>query len=90
MAKNKYSATVLLPKTDFPMRAGLTQKEPKMLEFWQEMDLYNAILKKNEAGKHFVLHDGPPYANGKIHIGQGLQKHDLFALESFIASGPGN
>ena len=46
MAKNKYSATVLLPKTDFPMRAGLTQKEPKMLEFWQEMDLYNAILKK--------------------------------------------
>ena len=74
MAKNKYSATVLLPKTDFPMRAGLTQKEPKMLEFWQEIDLYNAILKKNEAGKHFVLHDGPPYANGKIHIGHALDK----------------
>ncbi len=74
MAKNKYSATVLLPKTDFPMRAGLTQKEPKILEFWQQMDLYNAILKKNEAGKHFVLHDGPPYANGKIHIGHALDK----------------
>ncbi|MBR3899127.1 MAG: isoleucine--tRNA ligase, partial [Elusimicrobiaceae bacterium] len=74
MAKNKYSSTVLLPKTDFPMRAGLTQKEPKMLEFWQKMDLYKAILKKNEAGKHFVLHDGPPYANGKIHIGHALDK----------------
>ena len=74
MAKNKYSATVLLPKTDFPMRAGLTQKEPKILEFWQKMDLYKAILKKNEAGKHFVLHDGPPYANGKIHIGHALDK----------------
>ena len=74
MAKNKYSSTVLLPKTDFPMRAGLAQKEPKLLEFWQEMDLYNAILKKNESGKHFVLHDGPPYANGKIHIGHALDK----------------
>ena len=74
MAKNKYSSTVLLPKTDFPMRAGLTQKEPKILDFWKEMDLYNAILKKNEAGKHFVLHDGPPYANGQIHIGHALDK----------------
>jgi len=74
MAKNKYSHTVLLPKTDFPMRAGLAQKEPKILEFWQSMHLYEAILKKNEAGKHFVLHDGPPYANGKIHIGHALDK----------------
>ena len=74
MAKNKYSATVLLPKTDFPMRAGLAQKEPKILDFWKQMDLYQAILKKNEAGKHFVLHDGPPYANGKIHIGHALDK----------------
>jgi len=74
MAKNKYSATVLLPKTDFPMRAGLAQKEPKILDFWKQMDLYQAILKKNEAGKHFVLHDGPPYANGAIHIGHALDK----------------
>ena len=74
MAKNKYSSTVLLPKTDFPMRAGLAQKEPKILDFWKEMDLYNAILKKNEAGKHFILHDGPPYANGQIHIGHALDK----------------
>ena len=74
MAKNKYSHTVLLPKTDFPMRAGLAQKEPKILEFWQSIRLYDAILKKNEQGKHFTLHDGPPYANGKIHIGHALDK----------------
>ncbi len=74
MAKNKYSSTVLLPKTDFPMRAGLSQKEPKILDFWKEINLYEAILKKNEAGKHFVLHDGPPYANGQIHIGHALDK----------------
>ncbi len=74
MAKNKYSSTVLLPKTDFPMRAGLSQKEPKILDFWKEINLYDAILKKNEAGKHFVLHDGPPYANGQIHIGHALDK----------------
>ena len=74
MAKNKYSSTVLLPKTDFPMRAGLAQKEPKILDFWKQINLYQAILKKNEAGKHFVLHDGPPYANGAIHIGHALDK----------------
>ena len=74
MAKNKYSHTVLLPKTDFPMRAGLAQKEPTILEFWKSINLYEAILKKNEQGKHFVLHDGPPYANGKIHIGHALDK----------------
>lgn len=74
MAKNKYSHTVLLPKTDFPMRAGLAQKEPKILDFWKSINLYEAMLKKNEAGKHFVLHDGPPYANGKIHIGHALDK----------------
>lgn len=56
------------------MRAGLAQKEPKMLDFWQKMNLYQAILKKNEAGQHFVLHDGPPYANGQIHIGHALDK----------------
>lgn len=74
MAKNKYSHTVLLPKTDFPMRAGLAQKEPKILDFWKSIHLYEAMLKKNEQGKHFVLHDGPPYANGKIHIGHALDK----------------
>lgn len=56
------------------MRAGLAQKEPKILDFWKSINLYEAILKKNEQGKHFVLHDGPPYANGKIHIGHALDK----------------
>ena len=74
MAKNKYSHTVLLPKTSFPMRAGLAQKEPGILEFWKSLNLYQALLKRNEQGKHFVLHDGPPYANGKIHIGHALDK----------------
>ena len=73
-SKNKYSATVLLPQTDFPMRAGLVQKEPLILDFWKKLDLYQAMLKKNEAGRHFILHDGPPYANGKIHIGHALDK----------------
>ena len=87
MAKNKYSHTVLLPKTDFPMRAGLAQKEPKILEFWQSIHLYEAMLKKNEAGKHFVLHDGPPYANGKIHIGHALDKtiKDIYIIENLRA-----
>ncbi len=56
------------------MRAGLAQKEPGILEFWKSINLYEAMLKKNEQGKHFVLHDGPPYANGKIHIGHALDK----------------
>lgn len=56
------------------MRAGLAQKEPTILEFWKSINLYEAMLKKNEQGKHFVLHDGPPYANGKIHIGHALDK----------------
>ena len=51
MAKNKYSHTVLLPKTDFPMRAGLAQKEPGILAFWKSINLYEAMLKKNEDGK---------------------------------------
>lgn len=74
MAKNKYSDTVLLPKTNFPMRAGLTQKEPKILEFWEKLNLYNAVVKKHEGQPSFVLHDGPPYANGHIHIGHALDK----------------
>ncbi len=56
------------------MRAGLAQKEPGILAFWKSINLYEAMLKKNEEGRHFVLHDGPPYANGKIHIGHALDK----------------
>lgn len=69
-----YSATLFLPQTDFPMRAGLPQAEPKILERWREIGLYD-LLRKNAAGRpKFVLHDGPPYANGNIHIGHALNK----------------
>ncbi|WP_428897675.1 isoleucyl-tRNA synthetase [Parelusimicrobium proximum] len=73
-SKNKYSATVLLPKTDFPMRAGLVQKEPTLLEFWDKMDIYGKMQTVREGHKKFLLHDGPPYANGHIHIGTALDK----------------
>ena len=75
-----YNKTVNLPKTDFPMRAGLPKREPEMLAAWEEMDLYNEILKKNEGRPAFILHDGPPFSNGNIHMGTGLNK----CLKDFI------
>ncbi|MDR2035744.1 MAG: isoleucine--tRNA ligase [Coriobacteriales bacterium] len=63
-----------LPQTDFPMRAGLTQSEPKRLDKWKEMDLYHQVVAKNEGNEPFVLHDGPPYANGPIHMGHVFNK----------------
>jgi isoleucyl-tRNA synthetase len=73
-AENDYSRTLFLPKTDFPMRAGLPQKEPEILARWEKLDLY-ARLRETGAGRpKFVLHDGPPYANGNIHIGHALNK----------------
>lgn len=63
-----------LPKTDFPMRGNLPEKEPKRLEKWAEEDIYHRVLEKNKDGKPFVLHDGPPYANGPIHIGHAFNK----------------
>src|SRR5690242_9559454 len=69
-----YSETLFLPKTGFPMRAGLPQKEPEILARWQKLDLY-ARLRAAAAGRpRFILHDGPPYANGNIHIGTALNK----------------
>ncbi|WP_312797427.1 isoleucine--tRNA ligase [Tianweitania sp.] len=69
-----YSKTLYLPQTDFPMRAGLPDKEPQIVARWQEMDLY-AKLRESGAGRpKYVLHDGPPYANGNIHIGHALNK----------------
>src|ERR1700756_935689 len=69
-----YSETLFLPKTGFPMRAGLPQKEPEILARWQKLDLY-ARLRAAAAGRpRFILHDGPPYANGNIHIGHALNK----------------
>ncbi|MCM8789330.1 MAG: isoleucine--tRNA ligase, partial [Candidatus Omnitrophica bacterium] len=74
MAEKNYSETVLLPKTDFPMKADLVRREPQILEKWQSLDIYEKILKKNSGGKSFILHDGPPYANGHIHLGTALNK----------------
>ena len=72
--KKDYGSTLNLPKTDFPMRGNLPENEPKILDSIFENGLYEKILKKNEGKKSFVLHDGPPYANGEIHIGHALNK----------------
>ncbi len=72
--KKDYSSTLNLPKTDFQMRGNLPTKEPETLKAVFENGLYEKILKKNEGHKHFVLHDGPPYANGEIHAGHALNK----------------
>jgi isoleucyl-tRNA synthetase len=69
-----YSETLFLPKTDFPMRAGLPQQEPKILERWQKLDLYGRLRTAGKGRSKFVLHDGPPYANGHVHIGTALNK----------------
>ncbi len=69
-----YNSTLNLPKTDFPMRAGLPSSEPKTLARWEEEKLYDKIIEKNEGKPLYVLHDGPPYANGDIHLGTALNK----------------
>ena len=69
-----YNQTVHLPQTDFPMRAGLPKREPDMLQEMQDHELYHKMVKRNEGKPRFVLHDGPPYANGNIHIGTALNK----------------
>ena len=75
-----YKKSIITPKTDFPMKAGLPAREPKMLEKWQELDLYNALLEKNKDLPPFILHDGPPFSNGYIHMGHALNK----TLKDFI------
>ncbi|MCX8996296.1 isoleucine--tRNA ligase [Rhizobiaceae bacterium BDR2-2] len=72
--KKDYSSTLYLPQTDFPMRAGLPQKEPQTVARWQEIDLYRKLRENAQGRVKFVLHDGPPYANGHIHIGHALNK----------------
>ncbi|HIY22121.1 MAG TPA: isoleucine--tRNA ligase [Candidatus Flavonifractor merdigallinarum] len=69
-----YNQTVHLPQTDFPMRAGLPKREPDMFKEMYDHDLYHKLIQKNEGKPTFVLHDGPPYANGNIHIGTALNK----------------
>jgi isoleucyl-tRNA synthetase len=73
-AARDYSETLFLPKTDFPMRAGLPQKEPEMLARWVRIGLYTRLREASKGRTKFVLHDGPPYANGNIHIGHALNK----------------
>ena len=69
-----YKNTIITPKTDFPMRAGLPQREPGMLEHWNKIDVYRLMLEKNEGKPAFILHDGPPFSNGDIHMGHALNK----------------
>lgn len=69
-----YNATLNLPKTEFPMRAGLPKSEPETLKKWEEQDIYNKLMELNEGKPVFNLHDGPPYANGDIHLGHALNK----------------
>lgn len=75
-----YNQTLNLPKTEFPMRAGLPKREPEFLAHWEETDQYKKLMELNEGKPLFVLHDGPPYANGDIHIGHALNK----TLKDFI------
>jgi isoleucyl-tRNA synthetase len=69
-----YSKTLYLPRTEFPMRAGLPEREPRLVERWQDMNLYGRLRESGSGRPLFVLHDGPPYANGNIHIGHALNK----------------
>ncbi len=79
MAKD-YTSTLNLPKTEFSMRANLPEREPKTLEYWKSIDLYGKMLEKNEGKHSFVLHDGPPFSNGNIHMGTAMNK----ILKDFI------
>ncbi len=69
-----YKATLNLPETDFPMKAGLPQREPQTLKLWNDIGLYQQLRKIGEGRPKFILHDGPPYANGSIHIGHAVNK----------------
>ena len=69
-----YKDTLYMGKTNFEMRGNLAQKEPEIQKKWEEIDLYNKVIKKNEGKREYTLHDGPPYANGDIHLGHALNK----------------
>ena len=75
-----YNETLNLPQTEFPMRAGLPTREPEALKEWQDSDIYGELMKKNEGKPTYILHDGPPYANGIIHMGTALNK----SLKDFV------
>ncbi|HEY7230823.1 MAG TPA: isoleucine--tRNA ligase [Pseudolabrys sp.] len=73
-SERDYSETLFLPQTEFPMRAGLPQREPEILARWEKKDLYRQLRNESKGREKFILHDGPPYANGNIHIGHALNK----------------
>ncbi len=79
MAKN-YKSTLNLPSTDFPMRASLSDREEERIQWWESQKIYERMIEKNEDAKRFILHDGPPYANGSIHHGHILNK----SLKDFV------
>ena len=72
-----YNSTLNLPKTDFPMRASLPENEPGTLEYWEENKIYEKIMKNNKEKQHYIVHDGPPYANGDIRpcFEQSFERH---------------
>ncbi len=74
MAETDYKSTLKLPKTDFPMKANLPKREPEMLKHWDELDLYARLMEARKDAESWVLHDGPPYANGRVHLGTALNK----------------
>src|SRR5690625_7693698 len=80
MTKPNWKDTVLLPKTEFPMRASLAKREPDAIAAWKDAGLYQRLVEKRKNGPRFVLHDGPPYANGNLHHGHALNK----ILKDFI------
>ena len=69
-----YKDTLNLPQTDFPMRANLPNREPEILKHWQQIGLNDKLENANKGGDSFILHDGPPYANGHLHMGHALNK----------------
>ena len=70
----QYKDTVLLPKTDFPMKGNLPQTEPVRVQQWLDQGIYHKMINRNKSAKKFVMPDGPPYANGNIHVGHVLNK----------------
>ncbi|MGA6974446.1 MAG: class I tRNA ligase family protein, partial [Candidatus Binatus sp.] len=74
MAETDYKSTLKLPRTDFPMKANLPKREPEMLKHWDETDLYARLMEARKDAQSWVLHDGPPYANGRVHLGTALNK----------------
>ena len=77
-----YKDTLNLPRTDFPMQANLFRLEPKILNLWRSLDIYALVRKRSKGLPKFILHDGPPYANGDIHIGHALNK----ILKDFVVN----